>query len=575
MARSGILALLLVCLAGLSIPASAQISPGKLSSYHKDLEGIKNCTNCHKLGESVLSERCLDCHKSLSERISSQKGYHSQASVVSQTCTKCHSEHHGRDHELVFWENGENSFDHSQTGYELLGAHEKLSCRQCHRISFHQGLDLANDTSLNPQRTKLGLSTACISCHIDEHNDQLTDECLECHSMDAWIPAPRFSHNKTRYPLTGKHQSIECKKCHVLMDTQTPYTKDRINKKERLGKYSSYSNLTFSDCNECHKDPHNGMLSGSCSSCHTTAGFDDVKKDSFEHDMTGYPLRGAHINVACEKCHDQKEPVAAEASKSCSYCHTDRHGGQFNDYQDGGDCMLCHTLEGFIPSQFSYAQHNKSGFPLTGAHKAVPCNQCHKKKQGANGEYLTQFDFDNLTCRNCHTDVHRGQLNRWVEADGCTYCHTTESWNQVVFEHNQSRFPLEGRHREIVCLKCHYIKADQKGRIVWMKPLELTCNGCHEDVHQGQFAVNLAERTDCSRCHSPGGWIPAKGFDHNRDSRFALDGAHEKLQCNSCHTELPGANGKPFRKYKPLETECASCHSEPVKGRPHSGGQGS
>ena len=37
------------------------MSPGDLTQYHADLEGLLNCTKCHDLGEGVSEAKCLDC----------------------------------------------------------------------------------------------------------------------------------------------------------------------------------------------------------------------------------------------------------------------------------------------------------------------------------------------------------------------------------------------------------------------------------------------------------------------------------------------------------------------------------
>jgi len=49
-------------------------------------------------------------------------------------------------------------------------------------------------------------------------------------------------------------------------------------------------------------------------------------------------------------------------------------------------------------------------------------------------------------------------------------------------------------------------------------------------------------------------------FDHQRDSRFALDANHAKLECSACHRPSPTADGRTAIRFKPLGTECADCH---------------
>ena len=53
---------------------NAQVSPGKLSEAHSDLEGIANCTKCHILGDDVSNDKCLDCHRIVRNLIAEKKG---------------------------------------------------------------------------------------------------------------------------------------------------------------------------------------------------------------------------------------------------------------------------------------------------------------------------------------------------------------------------------------------------------------------------------------------------------------------------------------------------------------------
>ena len=51
-------------------PLHAQlISPGKLSAAHAELEGMRQCTQCHELGQRGASaQRCLGCHTRAPDR---------------------------------------------------------------------------------------------------------------------------------------------------------------------------------------------------------------------------------------------------------------------------------------------------------------------------------------------------------------------------------------------------------------------------------------------------------------------------------------------------------------------------
>lgn len=544
-----------------ALSARAQISPGKLSAAHEKLEGLTNCTSCHKLGEAVLNEKCLECHTAIGARIDQGAGYHASSEVSGKQCAACHSEHHGRDYDLVYWPEGRDQFDHALTGFELKGKHADQKCDACHKAAFIRKDRLNGDETVALDHTQLGLSTACTSCHVDEHRDQLTDDCLACHTMEGWTPASGFDHAKARYPLTGKHTDVSCEKCHPWKEAPPPSFEGMVQKKERVGRYEQFSGVEFASCASCHEDVHKGRFGQDCQRCHTTASFKTVESTAFNHDNTGFPLRGKHTNVECKQCHTTGVMTDPLKHDRCADCHTDQHRGQFAGREDGGACESCHTVQGWIPATYGLDQHAKSDYPLTGSHLAVPCNLCHVQIEAQGGETYARFTFDSTRCQVCHEDPHRGQLNLWIDKGGCEYCHSTDTWHKTSFDHSLAAFPLEGKHREVLCLKCHTIQTDSGGQVMWMKPLKKTCAGCHEDEHDGQFlrADQGETETECQRCHTPEGWKKLD-FDHNRDSRFVLDGAHIKVACGECHKPEERPDGKTVVVYKPLGMECADCH---------------
>ena len=128
----------------------------------------------------------------------------------------------------------------------------------------------------------------------------------------------------------------------------------------------------------------------------------------------------------------------------------------------------------------------------------------------------------------------------------CASCHTTEAWSplrgDLGFEHESTGFPLDGRHRDVTCVRCHtglaFDRPDGEAG---------DCGSCHLDVHEGTFA-----RT-CASCHSTRSFAELdQGLVHPAD--FPLEGAHLQTSCESCHADdLGGA-------YRALDTDCASCH---------------
>jgi hypothetical protein len=136
----------------------------------------------------------------------------------------------------------------------------------------------------------------------------------------------------------------------------------------------------------------------------------------------------------------------------------------------------------------------------------------------------------------------------------------------VSFDHAATRFALTGAHAKAACGKCHEkLEAGTPRERRRMTGLPTTCTGCHKDPHAAQFA-DKGGPDACERCHTLESW-KALVFDHDRDSRYALEGAHKKTPCSGCHRgETQG--GVSVVRYKPLRTDCKDCHGgrRPEKG---------
>jgi nitrate/TMAO reductase-like tetraheme cytochrome c subunit len=521
---------------------AAQISPGDLSEPHQALEGIGNCTQCHTIGKAIANANCLNCHTEMKSRINAKKGFH--ATVASKECVECHKEHHGRKFTLIRFE--KTGFDHARTGYRLEGNHASLKCEQCHAKEQIIAKDILALPEPRKKTTMLGLGTDCLSCHKDEHRGQLASDCRQCHTMNGWKPAPKFSHDRAEFVLTGAHSSVACDKCH--------------KRTLEHGTVTQFVRMEFASCQSCHTDPHKGKFKQECSHCHTPASWRQVKSAAFDHNTTQFPLKGKHAALKCEQCHPKNPKERNPAGelgfhitrfKECSHCHADGHARQFEKRADRGACNACHTEGGFGRTTYTTADHERSQFPLRGAHRAVPCSQCHLDGK-VTGKSTKQFHWNGtVSCTTCHKDIHNGQFKERM-TNGCETCHTTDAWDELKFSHNTTKFPLKGKHAEIQCVQCH----TPKNGIPQYTGMQLTCAGCHTDAHAGQF--DAGQGTQCGQCHSEKNW-EALVFDHNVQSRFRLTGKHENVNCEKCHKEAL-VNNKRTIKYKPLEAACADCH---------------
>ena len=535
----------------------AQISPGPLSRPHHSLNGPTHCADCHKFGGQAAL-KCLDCHTEIASRLQAHKGLHASYNIPagsSQECARCHSEHNGSNFPLIKWDT--KTFNHKETGYVLEGKHAGLECNKCHnasRVSAEERKTI-KDTDLN--RTFLGLSTACVPCHEDFHKGRLGANCQSCHNFVDWktINVAQFDHGKTRYPLTGQHAQVQCAKCH----TNGPEGKPR------------YTGLAFNLCSDCHKDPHHGSFTQTCSSCHTTAGWKKTSLEAvsqrFDHSKTKYPLEGKHAEVECEKCHTTSGDFKKQIPfAKCTDCHKDAHGGQFVKRADAGECSSCHKVQGWKPSLFTVKEHRTTKYPLEGGHARVECAQCHIPK-GKDTLYRVKFDL----CTNCHQDRHSGQFAAAPYFNACDRCHNLEGYKPSTFtlaKHKETRFVLTGGHIAVPCTDCHK-ESDQfepKPDVIYHWKT-LSCNSCHEDIHKGEFSQRMLEvRSDgtpagCEACHTTKTWKELTSFDHSK-TKFPLLGAHRATACIDCH-KPPNLETKMTNvDFTAASRLCEDCHED-------------
>lgn len=552
---------LAAALVALASPLPAQISPGPLSQPHAGLDGSRNCLACHRAGKGVDPVLCLDCHKALGARLAAGKGLHARAGH--ERCERCHSEHQGAGFALVFWgKAGRDAFDHREADWPLVGKHAQLRCAECHRADRLDPALAKLEPKLDRARTFLGQPTSCVGCHRDPHLGALAPAaCTDCHSQTSWKPAGGFDHARTRYPLTGAHLKAPCLKCHA----QEAGTAASAEKTVVL---SQFKGQPAPACARCHADVHKGRLGSDCARCHTTERFTTaaVPTGGFDHERTSYPLRGLHRRVECAKCHTPGRELRIPKFERCETCHRDVHLGQLAKAGGSGGCVTCHSVDGFTPARYGPEEHSRSAFKLEAAHLAVPCTACHRTVAPStlppqfalrSGPPVVRYRFAATACRDCHQDPHGGKLDRFAGTAGCAACHAQAAWRPASFDHEKSRYPLRGKHVAVECSKCHPRGADGKVESMKLRDLALDCAGCHRDPHAGQLA--RAGVTACERCHAVDGWRPAAGFDHQRDSRYALDGAHRKVACAACHaSETIGADR--VVRYKPLPVACEGCH---------------
>ena len=588
MRRASCAALLAVC--SVAAAARAQVfSPGPLNQGHANLEGLVNCTRCHVAGGQLSDQRCLDCHTELKQRVAKRRGLHGRLSAADRACNKCHHEHQGRDFALVDWgKGGKTAFDHRRTGFALLGKHAPLKCDQCHqdRLIIDAGIRQLLRTHAG-RETYLGVAVQCSACHFDEHRGQLGTACKDCHNEKGWKPAPGFHHARTDFPLEGKHADASCVSCHAR--ERDPHFSRGAFPAPASEVFSRFEPVAHAACTTCHKDPHQNRFGQVCQSCHTVEGWLVLKGAAGQrafHEKTRYPLRGAHLEVACRSCHGpfpgSRAIFKGLAFDSCTACHVDAHLSQLGKAREpAAACDRCHTVQGFRPARYEVQDH--TSWPLQGAHEAVACLLCHRADPGLEARAvlvrawieqrkrkdqisLTAFHppGDTSRCDTCHADPHGGQFQKRVQKAGCTDCHQVASWAEVRFDHDRdTRFALTGGHAGRSCASCH---APDAAGMVRYTAASLACSSCHADVHAGQFAPARGGQTDCTRCHSTAAWT-ATSFEHRLPfTTFELQGKHASVACTGCHREVAVAAGVRARRYRGIPTACEDCHVDVHRG---------
>jgi hypothetical protein len=343
--------------------------------------------------------------------------------------------------------------------------------------------------------------------------------CSKCHSAKGWTfdrSVYSFDHNTTKMPLTGQHATADCRKCHI----------------------SLVFSEAKSECLSCHSDIHQGTTGSDCSRCHTPASW-LVNNITQIHQMSRFPLVGAHRTADCASCHKSENPLRFDVpGVNCIDCHRDKFTATTNpNHVQAGfseDCSGCHLITSF---SWTGAGFNHSFFPLEKGHSIPTCFDCHK-----NGTF-TKIPTD---CNSCHQADYLGTTSpNHATANFPTTCETCHSlakgWKPATFDH--SIFPLTQGHSLAKCEDCHV-----GGNYT---TVSTDCYSCHQakylaTTNPNHIAANFP--TTCATCHSTAiGWTPAK-YDH---SAFPLTNGHANLACDLCHI-----NGN----YNITSTDCYSCH---------------
>ncbi|MCF8306926.1 MAG: hypothetical protein K9G57_14850 [Ignavibacteriales bacterium] len=416
------------------------------------------------------------------------------------------------------------SYDHSTTGFELLGQHKAADCKSCHNTLVFSSSD-----------------SRCISCHKDVHENSTGFDCERCHTPESWVVSSITEiHQLGRFPLLGSHAVADCESCH-----------------------SSSSKLNFVplgvQCFDCHTEDYNStqnpnhILSGfskDCESCHTLTS-NSWSGTGFDHNF--FPLTGGHSIATCASCHTSN--LFTGLSNQCVSCHLQDFQATVNPSHSQNnfsqDCQTCHTTSpGWQPAQFP--GHNNI-YPIIGAHTAIAsqCQSCHS----------AGYTNTPNQCVGCHQDEYNSTVDpphQTLAFDtDCTQCHNQNAWSPADFDHDGPYFPIySGKHRGEWdnCSDCHINSSNYQ---------DFSCINCHEHSnksevdsdHQGVNGYQYNSQA-CYTCHPSG-----EGDDgpNHANTGFPLTGQHQSVSCADCHQT----------GYQNTPTDCYSCHLNNYQSAPN------
>ncbi len=370
------------------------------------------------------------------------------------------------------------------------------------------------------ESTKL---SSCSTCHSEQG---LAQGCLDCHEEIQ----DQLDQNMGFHHFLLKEKEIQCANCHM----------------EHLGKDFKITNLKS---------------------------WRGVDPQFFRHEHVEFQLVGQHNKLDCIQCHNEEFQGKFQLSdyknvkrtqsflglnQECISCHEDIHSGGLSK-----NCESCHDQNAFNPaSKFDHGLH----FPLTGAHTKLSCQSCHEIAESGTSERL-EHPFGAVKgtqCHQCHNSPHLVDL-----APNCETCHLTTdtTWTQALEvmtakHHKETSFPLESPHHEVSCEKCHESELEYLQKYPSIHQLGYnrqpeTCNGCHQDVHGGQFDDRYSQCTDC---HSDQHFIPSN-FGHSLHAKvYPLTAPHKAVSCLHCHDQQ---SENKVVQFAGTPRSCKSCHENP------------
>jgi hypothetical protein len=346
-------------------------------------------------------------------------------------------------------------------------------------------------------------------------------------ALPASVPAQDvpFDHYRTRFPLVGAHERVDCERCHaggVFRGTPTRCIACHDGSGVRADTARDVDHIrTTNDCDSCHlitawapsRVDHDSVL-GDCATCHDG------------RTAEGRPLGHPPSSNRCEECHGTITWMGARfdhtgITSGCVTCHdgSSATGKPPSHPPTSNQCEDCHTTFGWEATRFDHTGitndcvrcHNgmdATGKSPTHVRSTNVCEACHRP----GGWSLVSFDHTQVlgSCSTCHDGATATGKppGHFQTAGECDLCHLTQDWQPVVFRHSSPAYP--GDHRgPPPCQACHTANAET---IAWPFPTyQPDCAACHasdfkpdshKKVDSPTILYTVDELRDCTgACH--------------------------------------------------------------------------
>jgi hypothetical protein len=230
--------------------------------------------------------------------------------------------------------------------------------------------------------------------------------CVRCHVAEGWRQVS-FSHERTGFPLTGRHRDVVCAACHPQSDYARPVPRA---------------------CAACHRDVHAQRLGQRCDRCHGTASWKEATFGPDAHRRTAFPLTGRHAALPCEECHgDRRDRVFSRPTVACAGCHEadwQRTAAAGLDHQAAGfgtDCRGCHGTFRFSPA--TWPAHDACFAIRAGPHAGIACLDCHTTIPPIVAGQPLQCSSGTADCIRCHGTTHPPVPGYQPSNQRCYECH--------------------------------------------------------------------------------------------------------------------------------------------------------